>query len=121
VPPPAPGRDLYLAGPNTYAPHFDRPTQSLFFPYFIPGFPGYPAAPGLTAEPSRTTVIVNPPALAAAPVASAAAPAPAAPVVRPVPKALYVIPHCYAGDTPPRAEMLPAGCSLAAVRVVAPR
>ena len=34
------------------------------------------------------------------------------------PKTLYVIPRCYAGDTPPRAEQLPAGCDASDVRAV---
>ena len=37
---------------------------------------------------------------------------------RPAPKTLYVIPRCYAGDTPPVASQLPAGCDASHVRTV---
>lgn len=40
------------------------------------------------------------------------------PPARGAPKTLYVIPRCYAGDTPPRAEQLPAGCDPTRVRTV---
>lgn len=36
------------------------------------------------------------------------------------PKTFYVIPRCYAGDTRPRADQLPAGCQLARIREVPP-
>jgi hypothetical protein len=43
----------------------------------------------------------------------------AIPIAAPVaPKTLYVIPRCYAGDTPPRPEQLPAGCDATHVRTV---
>lgn len=45
-------------------------------------------------------------------IASAVAPAAA--------KTLYVIPRCYAGDRRPLAADLPAGCSLADLRVISP-
>lgn len=52
------------------------------------------------------------------------APAPSARATAPVTavaaKALYVIPRCYAGDRPPQASALPAGCSVDAVRRIAP-
>jgi hypothetical protein len=35
---------------------------------------------------------------------------------RAAPKTLYVIPRCYAGDTPPRADQLPPGCDAGNVR-----
>jgi hypothetical protein len=35
-------------------------------------------------------------------------------------RAFYVIPRCYAGDTPPKAVHLPAGCRLSDLRVVTP-
>jgi hypothetical protein len=41
------------------------------------------------------------------------------PAPRPAaPKTLYVIPRCYAGDRPPVASQLPAGCRVADVRVL---
>jgi hypothetical protein len=46
--------------------------------------------------------------------APSAAPRPAAP------RTLYVIPRCYAGDRPPVASQLPAGCQVADVRTIAP-
>ena len=36
------------------------------------------------------------------------------------PKTFYVIPRCYAGDTPPRPEQLPASCKGASVRTIPP-
>jgi hypothetical protein len=43
--------------------------------------------------------------------------APAEP--RPVgPSRIYVIPGCYAGNMPPRADRLPAGCNIKQVRVI---
>ena len=33
-------------------------------------------------------------------------------------KAMYIVPRCYVGDTPPRAGDLPAGCNLADLRVI---
>jgi hypothetical protein len=44
---------------------------------------------------------------------------PAAPAAPAVPhKAMYIVPRCYVGDTPPRASDLPAGCSLDDLRVI---
>ena len=51
---------------------------------------------------------------AAAPPAAADARRPSQPPSR----TFYVIPRCYAGDTPPRAAHLPAGCRLSDVRTV---
>lgn len=46
----------------------------------------------------------------------------AIPIAAPAaPKTLYVIPRCYAGDTPPRPAQLPAGCDATPVRTVRPR
>jgi hypothetical protein len=36
------------------------------------------------------------------------------------PKTFYVIPRCYAGDTRPRADQLPAGCRLSDLRTIPP-
>jgi hypothetical protein len=51
------------------------------------------------------------------------APAPAAPISPPgrgagPTRIFYVIPRCYAGDTPPTPAQLPAGCRAADVRIV---
>jgi hypothetical protein len=45
---------------------------------------------------------------------------PEAPRVAAIPKTFYVIPRCYAGDTPPQAEDLPRGCRVANVRTIPP-
>jgi len=37
------------------------------------------------------------------------------------PEDVYVIARCYSGDTPPRADTLPPGCSVADVRRIDPR
>ncbi|HEY6509772.1 MAG TPA: hypothetical protein VIY56_17235 [Vicinamibacterales bacterium] len=47
------------------------------------------------------------------PVAAALPAAPAQP-----PKTIYVIPRCYLGDTRPRQDQLPAGCSVADLRAL---
>ena len=36
------------------------------------------------------------------------------------PKTFYVIPRCYAGDTRPRADQLPAGCRVSNMRTIPP-
>jgi hypothetical protein len=45
---------------------------------------------------------------------------PEPPRVAATPKTFYVIPGCYAGDSPPRAGRLPAGCSSRNVRTIPP-
>lgn len=45
---------------------------------------------------------------------------PEAPRIAAVPKTFYVIPRCYAGDTPPRSEQLRPGCRVADLRTVPP-
>jgi hypothetical protein len=42
-------------------------------------------------------------------------PAPLTPITH---KAMYIVPHCYAGDTPPTAADLPSGCRIADLRVI---
>ena len=44
----------------------------------------------------------------------------APPRVTAAPKTFFVIPGCYAGDTPPRAEQLPKGCRAANLRAIPP-
>jgi hypothetical protein len=47
------------------------------------------------------------------------APAPAAaPLPVPAHKTMYIVPGCYAGDTPPQAGQLPARCNLADLRII---
>jgi hypothetical protein len=187
----APGDDLFRAGPDTFAPRFDRPARpfrhrhrfGLGYGYmsgfYFPSLPmlaaEYPPAQGSDVEPAGYLRLQVRPGTArvyvdgyyVGPVddfngsgpgrflepgphrveiradgfdtitfdvrivpnetityrsdlakgddtPQAALPAP----VRAAPKTLYVIPRCYAGDTPPRAEQLPAGCDPARVRTV---
>jgi hypothetical protein len=37
-----------------------------------------------------------------------------------IPKTFYVIPGCYAGDSPPAANRLPSGCSMSNLKTVPP-
>ena len=46
------------------------------------------------------------------------APTPA--LVPAIPKTFFVIPNCYAGDTPPVQSRLPASCDVANVRTIPP-
>jgi hypothetical protein len=48
-----------------------------------------------------------------------ARPAPVASVARATPKAIYVVPRCYAGDRRPVADDLPDGCDIGDLRVIA--
>jgi hypothetical protein len=112
--PPALPRDLFRSRPDTYAPRHDRSYAS-FFPYVLTA--DYPAAP---IERATTTVIVIPAPPAVAPVASIIPQARLAPLAPVAPKPFYVIPRCYAGDTPPRENLLPAGCSTANLRTILP-
>jgi len=43
-----------------------------------------------------------------------------APRIAANPKTFYVIPGCYAGDTPPEKDRLPSGCSARNVRTIPP-
>jgi hypothetical protein len=124
-PSPAPGSDLFLAGPETYVPHSDR-SRRRFASY--PGLSGYlPAAytPGvvetvIVREPfiieverpprERETTAASPPAPSPEPIVIYVTP--------PKAKTLYVIPRCYAGDKRPSADQLPAGCDLSLLRII---
>lgn len=190
-PPTAPGADLFRAGPDTFAPGFDRPARpfrhlyhfgmgygymsGFYFPTLPMPAAEYPPAqrpdveplgylrlevrpgtaqvyvdgfyvgtvddfnrsgPGrfLEAGPHRVeiradgfdtitfdvrivpneTITYRSDLAKSDDTPQAALPAP----VRAAPKTLYVIPRCYAGDTPPRAEQLPPGCDPGKVRTV---
>jgi hypothetical protein len=113
--PASPPPDLFRAGPDTYAPRFNRQVPVPLVPYAIGG---YPAFPERVLE--RTVFIVTPPqavdsqqpAAQTAPTASSASQRPES-AVPPAPghkRPLYVIPNCYLGDTPPAADRLPKGC-----------
>jgi hypothetical protein len=119
------GGDLFLAGPDTYAPYNPR-RASRVHPYRT--FSGYfptPYVPDFPAREIVTVVIVSEPepthtsetARTLQPEAATNAP----PVVTPaVPKTFYVIPRCYAGDRRPSADWLPAGCDIRKLRIIAP-
>jgi hypothetical protein len=89
-------------------------------------FSGYFPTPYVPDFPARETVTVNieirPERAATYAKEPEAAPAPPpGPIVtiRPAaPKTFYVIPRCYAGDRPPSADQLPAGCDLRKLRVI---
>jgi hypothetical protein len=129
-PAPQPPGDLFRAAPDTYAPKYDRLTpQPLFFPYALPGYPYVTYEPrrddrdrrrerdsDRDRDRERADTPAAPPAPAAAPSST-----PPAPVVLAAPRAYYVIPRCYAGDTPPRADQLRPGCSLQNLRRIDPR
>ncbi len=118
------GGDLFLAGPHTYAPRYDRPSNRYpsgpFFPrthgylgdVYVPSFApsGYapPVAPTSAVEMPSLRTIESPPL------------PPLPPMAPGVPKTFYVIPRCYAGDIPPRADQLPPGCDVESVRTVPP-
>lgn len=186
-PPPFPGEDLFLAGPDTYAPRFDRVPRRRgrrypFFGGFGYGFGYAPMSPfpgpdssirrqwereadgylRLLMEPATAQVHVDGfyvGTVAEFATAGRALPAgprrvevrahgyqtatfdvnvvpnetityrqdlarieqrPAAPVPVAARKTMYVIPRCYAGDTPPVASQLPAGCNARQVRRIPP-
>ena len=123
------GGDLFLAGPDTYAPHNPkRPSRvhpyRTFSGYFpTPYVPDFPARETVTVNiaihPERATSSANEPDKVLKP--DPATGPPPAPVVtmRPAaPKTFYVIPRCYAGDRRPSADWLPVGCDLSKLRVI---
>jgi hypothetical protein len=95
-------------------------------PFLLPYVltPGYAVAPNPPVERTSTTVILiptpAPPAAAPAAVARVRPVAPVAPSAPLLEKAFYVIPRCYAGDAPPRQDLLPPGCSTANLRTILP-
>jgi hypothetical protein len=50
-----------------------------------------------------------------------AAAAPAAPGVAAANAKMYLIPNCYLGNIPPRANRLPSGCDIKQVQVLGPK
>jgi len=113
--PPLPGsHDIYRVAPND--PVFTRthvPRQPIVNGW-LPGIPQIEPPP---AQPPVVIVVQQ---------AAAAAPAPTerpreTPLPEPVkptgPTTMYVIPNCYAGNIPPRADRLPAGCDIKNLRV----
>jgi hypothetical protein len=73
--------------------------------------PGYePATFDVRIDPTDTVTYRAAPERIPAPPARAAAPAAAT--------RMYVIPNCYLGNVPPRADRLPKGCDIKRVRVI---
>jgi hypothetical protein len=128
--------DLFRAAPDTYVAK-PQDELGLFFPQVVSPWPVwgpwsygydpelYRRAGEVRPEPPTMRIIVEhvnvPPPPAAVPVAPAATLPAAIPPAPPGHKrTLYVIPGCYAGDKLPRADQLPAGCSLRNVRTISP-
>jgi hypothetical protein len=143
-------RDLFLATPDTYAPGSDRVDRArrrrgprrgpiVVGPWY-PSFPGpvpyafeyggpaeaghyvrdHDHAPAEAGHSVRAGIEDRALARAASPPAAPARP-PLPPNPPGEPKTFYVIPWCYAGDTPPRADRLPERCEIADLRVMPPR
>jgi hypothetical protein len=133
-----PNDDLYRATPDTYAPRYDRPSNPYGgrrhvmqgfgdspYPY-VPFMAAYGYSQDRSSNSERQGYLrsqasndfdthsgdrekIEQPPKPYTPLTAAGAP-----------KTFYVIPRCYAGDTPPRADELPAACDLNDVRVVPP-
>jgi hypothetical protein len=117
--PPGP-TDLFRAKPDTYQPHPDRPLTvptpvigGVYWPYVDTFQPV--TRERLTAPRDERVVrieIVTPPPTRTEPAPAVAPPVPRPPVVK---KTLYVIPRCYAGDTPPGPD---THCDLTKLRTI---
>jgi hypothetical protein len=120
-------RDLFRVPPDFYNRPPDPGPSRLFFPLptlAVPGWyvdpyrpPRIPTDSDRAVRPSRV-VAAPEPSLAPAPALSLTPPPPS---VSGKPKTFYVIPGCYAGDKPPEAAWLPAGCDSSRLRVVPPQ
>ena len=110
-PSPAPASP-FAAGPNTYAPHYDRSSPLRAGGYGIPIYNNpYSAtsdAGALPAAPDQTAI--------APPKAPEPVPAPLPVAASRGPDLFYVIPGCYAGNRPPTPDRLPAGCDVSRLR-----
>ena len=120
APPSAPPRDLFRAGPQTYAPRYDRQVRTPIYPYG-----GYVTFPEQVVE--RAYIVIAPAdaellrqGFPFAPAAAQASPRPEPPAPpRPGHKGpLYVIPNCYLGDSLPSPDRLPKGCSSSQARQI---
>ena len=121
---PTAGEDLFRAGPDTYRP---RPGTSpfVFNGGFYPVYATYPSypTPEVVVQPvivERTTVVVVEVPQARQEPEAKTEPAPAPPVLVAMPKTIYVIPRCYAGDKPPEPSRLPAGCDVRNLKIIPP-
>jgi hypothetical protein len=77
--------------------------------------PGYEAVEFDVRVPAGDTISLR---RELSPLPGPTEPAPQAPAA---PKTFYAIPNCYLGDSIPKAEMLPKGCSLENMRVLPPQ
>lgn len=134
-PSPRPGSvsgDLFLAGPETYAPHYDRPAASLVFRgHRLGGGSAYlsdrghwsalPAASSRGPSTPDANVFRRPQTQPSETVRSAEpSVAPEALAAPAVAKTIYIIPGCYAGDVAPQLSRLPPGCDVSNLRRVEP-
>lgn len=116
------GRDVFLARPDTYKPRRDALPSVV--PFFYPG----PAVrevvfvenvtPPVVVERTKVVYVETP--VEREPAATPGPPVVPAPRIIVAPKTLYVIPRCYAGDKPPIARDLPAGCDIRDLRIIRP-
>lgn len=131
------GGDLFRAGPSTYAPEYDQPAGSmhaarrlfrrpvLVLDPFIPSVVTRVAivdparAP---VEPNRASRPARAPRLSGEPRESPETLDATSPVitVTAAPKTFYVVSGCYAGDRPPRTDLLPDRCRDLDLRVIPP-
>ena len=120
--PPGP-EDLFRAGPRTYRPRPDRDRPldhrpvlsngSSYWPYL--DFPAPEALPEIDPA-SRARFVKRAPVPAPPVTVRPSAIAPYVPGPAPVvAKTMYVIPRCYAGDTPPDASI---DCDLTKLRTI---
>ena len=117
-PPPALPPSPFAARPETYAPHYDRPSprRSRGYGYGNPAY-GFgidslapDAPPPAPDQRSAETPVPPAPKIVEPPVE-----APRVAVAH-GPDLFYVIPGCYAGNRPPNPERLPKGCDVARMR-----
>ena len=117
-----PQTDLFRAGPDTYAPRVDRQvaTPHVWFGPQVGTFgvvlvtPSVSSRKGHRHAPRRARP-VQPRFEGGDWQAS-----PKRAVTPAVPKTFYVIPRCYAGDTPPDPAKLRAGCDIGALLTIPP-
>lgn len=113
LPPLSGVRDIYRVGTND--PVFTRthvPRQPIINGW-LPGIPQLEPPP---AQPPIVIVVPQRVESSHEPARETPAPPPPPPVMPTGPKTMYIIPNCYAGNVPPRAERLPAGCDIKNLR-----
>ena len=130
-PPGQSGDDLFRAGPRTYAPRYDERSHArrrfargygVLAPAYVSSYdepaPAEVQPIAVDVHVTHTHVVADANARQGAAAPAAAPPAPEATIVPALPKTLYVIPRCYAGDKKPDADQLRPGCALADLRVI---